>query len=346
MTTIKDIARMANVSTATVSYVLNKTKPVSEETNKRVMDAIEEMNYSPNSIAKSLRRNKTNTIGVLAEDIRALPSPGIINGISEYMENNGYNILFNDMRLLEKLKNRYDEIGVYKNKINNAVKLLTTAKVDGIIYVGMHDRNIDGIVENIDVPLVFSYCYTKEDSYQYVTYNNMKSAYEMIKYLISMGHERIAIISGPKGSYPSIKRFDGFYLAMDEYKLKYDNPEYVYTGDWEYQSGFDAACSFLQLEKPPTAIFAMNDLMAIGAIDAITKANLSVPEDISVVGFDDREFSAYIKPKLTTVSLPLEEIGNFSAQLMVDTLNKKTIKKENILPCDLIKRDSVCNAKI
>jgi LacI family transcriptional regulator len=346
MITIKDIAKLAHVSTATVSYILNGTKNISQETRERVMNVIEETNFSPNRIAQSLRINKTNSIGVLAEDIRGLPVPGIINGITEYMDSVGYNILLSDLRLLEKLYNRYGEISNYKGKIKSAVDLLNNAQVDGIIYIGVHDRDIEGIIDSRDKPVVFSYCYTYNDADVYVTYDNMLAAYEITKYLIDMNHERIAVISGPTDSYPSIKRFDGFYKAMFENNLRYDYPGYIHAGDWEYKSGFDIAMELLNLKNPPTAIFAMNDLMAIGAIDAIQKMGFSVPDDFSVVGFDDREFSSFTKPKLTTVSLPFKEIGYNSARLITDIINKVPLEKSGyVLPCKLIKRETVCMLK-
>lgn len=346
MVTIKDIAKLANVSTATVSYILNNTKHVNPETRDRVMKAIAETNYSPNRIAQSLRINKTNTIGVLAEDIRGLPVPDIINGITEYMDSAGYNILLSNLGLLQKLYNRYGEINRYKDKINNAVNLLYDSHVDGIIYIGIYDRDIGDIIDRKEMPVVFSYCYTNNDADVFVTYDDMLAAYDITQYLISMNHKRIAVISGPNDSHPSQKRLDGFYKAMHENNLRYDYQGFIGEGDWEYKSGYEMMLQILNLQQTPTAIFAMNDLMAIGAIDAIQAKGFSVPKDFSVVGIDDREFSSFVKPKLTTASVPFKKIGFSSAQLIIDLLNKKPLEKKRYLfPCTLIKRDTVCKLK-
>lgn len=346
MATIKDIARLAHVSTATVSYILNGTRNITPETRERVLKVIAETQYSPNRIAQSLRISKTNTIGVLAEDIRGLPVPGIINGITEYLDSIGYNIVLSDLRLLEKLYNRYGQIGNYKAKVGSAVQILNNAQVDGIIYIGVHDRDIEDIINMKDKPVVFSYCYTYKDADVYVTYDNMLAAYEVTKYLIDMNHKRIAVISGPSDSYPSVKRLDGFYQAMSESNLRYDYEGYIQEGDWEYKTGYDLTKKFLTLQVPPDAIFALNDLMAAGAIDAIQEKGLSVPEDFSVVGFDDREFSSFLKPKLTTVSLPVKDIGYHSAKLITDIINGVPLEKKGyVLPCKLIKRQTVRKLK-
>jgi LacI family transcriptional regulator len=232
MSNMKQIARLANVSTATVSHVLSGKKPVKEETRRRVEEAIRQTDYTLNTIAKSLRMNKTQTIGVLAEDIRGLPVPEIVTGISEYLEMRGYQLLLNNLRLLEKLYNQYDHIAMCQDEINQGMKVLLDAHVDGIIYVAMHDRSLDGVLMPVDKPLVYAYAKAGEKSGLYVTYDNKLSAAAITRCLIKKGHIRIAVIAGHHDSDPSRQRLNGFLETMEEAGLSVPQ-EYIRWGDWE-----------------------------------------------------------------------------------------------------------------
>ena len=317
--TIKDIAREAGVSTATVSYVINDTKPVMPEKRQRILDVIEAMDYHPNRFAKSLRTKKTNTIGVLAEDILAFPTSRIVGGISEYMEQTDYQILLSDLRMLDSLYNRYDQIVHQKEKINKAVSFLASAtKVDAIIYIGMFDRDITGIIANVNKPVVIAYS-TSGDSHTWsVTYENEAISTLLTRHLIECGHERIAVITGIAHTAPAQTRLKGIQKAFSEAGRVLDSA-LVKNGDWERGSGYACMKELLGQGKDrlPTAVLAMNDFMAIGAMDAIREAGLSVPGDISVAGFDNREVSDYVLPKLTTVEIDLNAIGFAAARVAV-----------------------------
>lgn len=341
MVTIKDIAKRANVSVATVSYILNDTKQVSDETKKRVMDIVEELNYRPNRIAKSLRLNKTHTIGILVEDITVFFVPGIINGINEFAENNGYHIILNDLHLVDKLENKFDELIHYKKKVNEGVELLLSAQVDGIIYIGLHDRNVGGIIEEIDKPLVFAYCYTDKEEDVYVTYENEAIAYEATQYLIDRGHKKIGVISGHINSVPSHKRLLGYQKALMNNGLNYDFQN-IKIGNWKYDFGYKMAIELLSIPDRPTAIFAMNDLMAVGVMDAASYLGLSIPKDLSIIGFDDREVASFTRPKLTTIKLPLQQIGYTAGDLLYKVINNIKIEEHGYkLSCQLIERETV-----
>ncbi|MDD3336526.1 MAG: LacI family DNA-binding transcriptional regulator [Eubacteriales bacterium] len=344
MATIKEVAQIAQVSTATVSHVMNNTKNISEETKKRVYAAIQKANYIPNAVAKSLRSGSSKTIGVLVEDIRGLPVAGIVNGISETLEPTGYSMLLYDLHLLDKLYNQYEQIGAYREKINRGIAVLLQSHVDGIIYVGMHDRHLDGLFDPIQRPLVFAYSHgsTKE---AFVTYSNLDSAAQLTEYLIENGHTRIAVLAGHPHSYPTQMRLKGFRQAMEAHQLPCP-PEYLRYGDWSYESGEKEAAGFLSLNERPTAVFAMNDLMAIGCVHALQDAGLRVPEDISIVGFDNRECSCYVRPPLTTADLPTKEIGVQAAGMIVAMLQAgQDNAKEILLPCKLIYRQSVADLR-
>ena len=340
MATMRDVAELAGVSTATVSHVINGSKKLSPETTERVLHAISQVNYTPNTVAKSLRMGQTHTIGVLVEDIRGLPVAGIVSGISETLSKAGYKTIFHDLHLLEKLYNQYEQIGTYRQRINEGVTLLKSSNVDGIIYVAMHDRHLDYLLDPTDTPLVYAYSHGTEND-TFVTYSNRDSAAEMIRYLLRKGHERIAVIAGHPHSYPTAQRLLGIQMAMQQAQLALP-AEYIRYGDWEYESGRKETLAILQLNPQPTAIFAMNDLMAAGCMDALHKEGLHIPQDIAVSGFDNREIASYLQPPLTTVALPTPEIGTKAALLIMDLINNpKPHPRREIIPCSIIERASI-----
>ena len=343
--TIKEIAKLADVSTATVSYVINNSKNVLPEKRKRVLEVIAKSGYQPNQVAKSLRMKKTNNIGVLVEDIMGFPTPSIINGISECVEQSGYHILLNDLRMLDSLFNRYDQIMQQKDKVNKAMSLLVFgAKVDAVIYVGMFDRDISGIINDIGKPLIIAYS-TSDDTYTCsVTYENEDISKQAVRYLIDSGHRRIAVITGVAHTSPARMRMRGIHKAFKEAGFILDNA-LVKNGDWEYVSGYSCMVELLQQEREalPTALFAMNDLMAVGAMDAIRDAGLCVPDDISVIGFDNREISSLVRPKLTTAEIDLKGIGFAAAQMAMHKLcgGEYVQERSIIIPSRLILRNTV-----
>lgn len=340
MATMKEIADLAGVSTATVSHVVNGTKKLSPETTERVLMAIQQANYTPNTLAKSLRSGQTHTIGVLVEDIRGLPVPEIVSGISETLSKSGYRMLMFDLHLLEKLYNQYEQIVAYRDRINSGVAALLQAHVDGIIYVGMHDRHLDQLLDPLERPLVFAYSHgTQQDTY--VAYDNQKSAADIMQYLIERGHSRIAVIAGHPHSYPTFMRLKGCRAAMEAAGLSLPE-EYIRYGDWEYDSGCICTKELLQCEKRPTAIFAMNDLMAAGCIHALQEAGLRVPGDMAVAGFDNREIARYLQPPLTTVALPTTEIGVRAAKHILSRIqNPDAPPHREIVACSIVERESV-----
>ncbi len=339
MATMRDVALLAGVSTATVSHVVNGTKKLSPETTERVLQAISEVNFVPNTLAKSLRSGQTHTIGVLVEDIRGLPVADIVSGVSETLSKGGFKMLLHDLHLLEKLYNQYEQIGMYRQRINDGVALLKAANVDGIIYVGMHDRHLDYLFDPMDTPLVFAYSHgTKLDTY--VTYSNEDSAADLTRYLINKGHRRIAVIAGHPHSYPTARRMQGIQAALQQVGLALPE-EYIRYGNWEYLSGEEQARALLALPVRPTAVFAMNDLMAAGCIRAFNTAGLSIPGDIAVAGFDNREVAAYLQPPLTTVRLPTTEIGAGAAlRLMEKIANPSAPPARVIIHCSIVERQS------
>jgi LacI family transcriptional regulator len=345
MVTIKDIAKRADVSTATVSYVLNNKGKISEETRSRVLKIVNEMNYKRNTIAKSLRTSKTNTIGIVAEDITVFNTSSIINGINKFVEEQGFHVILTNLRLHQKTGLNYSDIKNYMAEISESIDVLLSRQIEGIIYIGVHPRDVTGIIRKINKPIVYTYCYTAADDYC-VNYADKLAAYEITNYFIKMGHEKIAVISGPADSLATCERLQGYKEALRENNLLYDS-DYIESGDWEFESGVSSIKRILSKnKKPPTAIFAMNDLMAAGAIEAAFEMGYSVPDDLSVIGFDDREFSRFYRPRITTMGLPLNEMGTKSAEILINLIDgKKVDKKSYNIKCRLIERDSVKKIK-
>ena len=340
MSTIKEIAKHAGVSTATVSYVLNGTKKMSSETTNRVNEAIKQLNYSPNTVAKNLRKGKTYTIGVIVEDVRCFPTPDILNGIGECLEAANYQMLVHDLHLYEKIWPDYTKITKYKDRIKKGIQLLRQSMVSGIIYVCMHDREIHDLVDPMDIPLVYAYSRTTDDQ-KYITYDDFESARSMVQHLISMGHKRIGVIGGYPHAYPTQTRLKGIQYAMEQNHLPLPT-EYIRYGDWEYQSGYTEALNLLQLKERPTAIFALNDIMAAGCYGAASELGIRIPTEVSIAGFDNRDISRYLHPSLTTMGLPLQEIGKQALDILLGIIQeKKNTASQVILPCQVITRNSV-----
>ncbi|MBQ3705759.1 MAG: LacI family DNA-binding transcriptional regulator [Clostridia bacterium] len=340
MPTLKDVAEASGFSTATVSHVLNGTKKLSPETTEKVLEMVRKMGYQPNNLAKALRRGQTMQVGVLVEDIRGIPVPEIVCGIGDRLREADYKMLLYDLHLMEQLNTRYEDTRFYQKQIEDGFQALESAKVDGLIYVGMQDIPLMYRFKPVDIPLVFAYSHVMQDDC-YVTYDNLEASVEMVQYLIGKGHRRIAVISGHPHSHPTTMRMYGYCKAMHDAGISI--PEgYIHYGNWEFSSGYEETGKLLELRPRPTAIFAMNDQMAAGSIHAILDHGLRIPEDISVVGFENHALSGFLKPPLTTAELPLAEIGREAADFTLERIKNPALRPEHkALACRLIERKSV-----
>ena len=342
---IKEIAKHAKASVTTVSYVLNGTGNIGEQTKEKVLRIARENGYIPNQMAKGLRKSKSGIIGVIAEDITSFQTPRIINGINTFMEERGYHILLSDLDMLHKVKSDYTEIRNHKEEIEAALNLFESAQVEGVIYVALHDRDVSNLLTYSGHPLVYTYCYDESKEYPFVTYENERIAERALQYLIDHGHRKIGVIWGRTDSKPAQKRFWGVEKCLEKNGLNLKK-EHVFDGDWEYASGVDAFHRFQKMSDRPTAIFAMNDLMAVGFMNEARVAGIRIPDDLSIIGFDNREVSGYSLPKLTTVNLPLETMGiESSKRLLSLILGEELEDNECLLPCELVIRDSVGKMK-
>ena len=341
MLTIKDIARMCNVSPATVSNVMNgKTNKVSEETRALILKTIEESGYKPNFIAKGLRSSKTKLIGVIAEDLSLFNMPPIITGITQYCEERGYMFLLENLRLYHRWNGTwFNDNEKYDSVFNPAIAEMDAINVDGIIYVAGHTRSITSLHQDAKRPVVMAYSASADPEIPAYVIDDTKAAYDMTNYLISCGHKKIGVIGGERNNDHSLLRTDGYHKAMFENGLLYD-PEIVTYGPWTRENGYEQAGQLI--EKGVTAIFCFADYIAGGVYDYLDEHGLKAGKDICVAGFDDHEFSHYMSPSLTTVALPTIEIGYESAKRLVSMIegtdNNQII--ENKMPCTLIKGKS------
>ena len=339
MVTIKEIAKRAGVSTATVSYVINGVGRVSERTRLRVNAIIEETGFKPNKMAIGLKTNSANTIGWIAEDINSDFIPAIICGITEYAEKHDLNVLLYDLHFMDKLYNRYENLVSFRNKVNESIGYLLDYHVNGIIYLAMNDRDVSGIIEPINKPLVYAYCYSSEKGSHSVSYDNEDASSPVMEYLYSKGHRNIAIIAGPKNSNPSIRRMSAVQTFLDSHT---DVMVFTEYGNWEFADGKRIALDMLKKYPNFTALVAMNDLMATGAIEGLHENGKNLPDDISVIGFDDRDIASYFSPRLTTIALPLKEIGQQSVSMLLDLCKDgKAFSNDIRLQCVLVERESV-----
>lgn len=344
MATIKELAKYCGVSVATVSNILNNKPGASEKTRKKVLEMAEKLDYTPNVVAKNLKMQKTRSIGVIAEDMTIFSIPDIIDGITDYCQERDYQILLTNLRLFKKYNDTYYNRDDYYGMVGLEIKKLMEKQVEGIIYVAAHERIIRCIPDTLSIPAVMAYGYSKSTKVPSIVVDDVHGASEILQYLVDHGHRKIGVITGKPDSLHAQARLVGYQQVLFQNGILYD-PGLVVEGDWTRESGY--RCSNLLLEKGVTAIFCMNDLMAGGVYDRVDELGLIVGEDISIAGYDDRELSGYYRPPLTTINLPLHDIGHKASELIIDLLNGKEIEadSENVfyVDCKLLVRKSVKN---
>lgn len=342
MATIKEIAKACKVSVATVSNILNEKPGASEATRELVLKMAEKMEYMPNYVAKNLKMKNTRSIGVIVEDMTIFSVPDIVDGITEYCEEVDYQILLTNLRLYKKYNDIYYNKDDYFGIVKREMRRLAAKQVEGIIYVTAHERVMRCIPENFSIPSVLAYGYTKSGKVPSVVVDDEHGGYEAMQYIIENGHRKIGIIMGKSDSIHAQSRLLGCQKAFRDNGIIYD-PELVRIGDWTREAGYQNT-DFL-LQKGVTAVFCMNDLMAGGVYDRLDELGVKIPEDISVAGYDNRELSGYYKPPLTTINLPLHDIGYRAAEIMTDMLEKKILPQEEEvvyqMPCKRMIRSSV-----
>jgi LacI family transcriptional regulator len=306
---LTDVARVAAVSIATVSRVLNGIDyPITEETRQKVLKAAKELGYQPNLIARSLRLERTHTIGIIVENILSPFIPPIIRGIEERLKQHGYFSII--------LSSNWDPVVEA-----DAVERLRMRQIDGIIFVESYLRSSEEVSALIDRPHLFVHRLFNSLRANSVVPDDRYGARIAVKHLLDLGHRRIAFIGGPEGWDAAANRLIGYQEELAAWGIPLDRA-LVKGGDWQVKSGYRAVQQLLSGEAPSTeerltAIFAANDLMALGAIYAVQEAGLRVPEDIAIAGYDDRDLAGFVRPALTTVQMPCEKMGTIAAESLL-----------------------------
>ncbi|MGB9679827.1 MAG: LacI family DNA-binding transcriptional regulator [Thermoanaerobacteraceae bacterium] len=325
--TIKDVAREAKVSIATVSRVLNNSAVVTDETKQRVLDAIKKTGYKPNALARSLKIQKTHTIGLIVPDISSTFYPEVVRGIEDVAAMYNYNIFLCNTDQKEDKEIKYIEI-------------LGEKQVDGIIFMGdIIRQSIVEILGDFGIPIVLSGTQDNEKRYPSVIIDNKKAAFDAVDYLVSLGHKNIGMISGPLNDpIGGFLRIEGYREALEKNGLSY-NPDLIAEGEFKTRNAYLAMLRLL--EHKVDAVFAASDDMAAAAINAIFDSGLKVPEDIHVVGFDNTYISTIFRPTITTIQQPAYDIGAVSMRLLTKLLAKEPIEEMHVvLPHQLIVRES------
>ena len=333
--TIKDVAKKAGVTPAVVSRVLNNdsTLSIKNETRDNVIRAASELNYQPNSIARSLRSKTTGTLGMLVPDIANPYFVNIIKGAQDYA-------LENDMCLI--LINTDD---IWENE-KKLINVLINKKVDGILYLSAHlDIKANTLLSAGLIPYVLVNRNSVNSNTSYVGTDNFAGAYMAVQHLLSLGHTKIAHISGPLYTDTASGRLQGYFAAIKAAGFQ-QNPRYIIESSFTFEGGHSAAKELLSLENPPTAIFAANDLIAMGTIVSADEMNLSVPEDLSVIGMNDIWTGKYFMPPLTTISYDAYKMGSEACKMLINQIaNNNQDQLRIILEPSLVIRKSTAQVK-
>jgi LacI family transcriptional regulator len=301
--TLEEIARQTGFSTTTVSRVLSRsTYPVSLATRQRIIEVAEKMGYKPNIAARSLRGDQTNTIGIIVDSLLSPFVPFIVRGIQDYLKQIDY---------MSLIVNSDWDPDVEQDMINS----LVSRPVDGIIFVESTHFAVNEALKRSKKPYIFVHRFFGSSLKDSVVPDDYYGASLAVRHLIRLGRRRIAYINGPEGWHTAQRRLTGYKDELAVHGMAFD-PALVQAGDWEYTGGYTAAKNLLTLDEPPKAIFSANDLMALGAINAIQAVGLAVPGDIAIVGYDNRDFTRIFHPTITTVSIPSYEMGWVAAELL------------------------------
>ena len=323
--TIYTVAERAGVSIATVSRVLNNSPRISAETRAKVLQVMQELSYRPSAAARDLARNTTETIALLFPEVSGPFFSEIIRGIETEAHRHHYHLLVYSLPSADQ---------------EDQLLPFLSSKVDGMI-VGSHcEASYVQRLHEQNVPFVLLNQQLEEMAADSIQTSSFEGAYEAVDHLVGHGYEPIAFIAGPATSTQSRVRLEAYRQALVDRGWPQD-PQWIVTGDYSEQSGERAMRTLLSCAQPPRAVFAANDQMAIGAIDAARSQGLSVPHDVAIAGFDDLPVAAYIDPTLTTVRRSVRESGELAVQLLVRRIEEPDAPVEQIvLPTELVIRRS------
>ena len=330
--TIEDIAREAGVSIATVSRVINKTKPVSPELQSRVFAVIEKNHFKPNILAQGLVTKKTHMIGIIVPDISNAVFGNLIKGINSICSGEGYTIMVCESQ--GDLKKELQLLDIMEDK-----------QIEGLLFAGVDVNHtlVQGMLsKNYPVVLVTQEASEDEGAISTVVHNNIDAMYDAVRFLLDNGHERIAYLGGPRNDFSSgKKRLKGYRKALEEAGIKIRD-SYIVQGDFSFAAGYNGMkVLYEENNKLPTAVVTGSDLIAVGAIQYLNNMLVKIPEDISIMGFDDSDFATYFKPELSTVRISYFDEGQKAARVLLQLINGEQDKPMiGYVPHKIIRRST------
>jgi LacI family transcriptional regulator len=325
--TIHDVAAAAGVSVSTVSRVLNNKDDVAPETYDDVRRVIADLGYTSSLAARSMRSHKTNVIGLVMPDLEQPFCINVVKGINRVIEHLEYDLLV--------YTGGNSSASNWAMREQQYVSLLNGSITDGVIVVAPHAKTF-----STKFPLVAIDPHLDSTDFHAVISTNCVGAKSAMEYLLNLGHRRIGFICGRPDLQSAKRRLEGYQESLRQANLPLD-PDLIQPGDFIQEAGYRGAKKLLALPNPPTAIFAANDKTAIGAIEAINQAGLRVPDDVSIVGFDNIEEAAYCNGGLTTVDQSLDEMAQIAVKILLDLIQNKPLENQlHRVPTKLIIRNS------
>ncbi len=329
--TISDVAKLAGVSTTTVSRVINNIKTVKERNRLRVLDAIKELKYKPNVAAQQLAGSKINTIGLLIpkfEDmLHTFYAIEIIKGISYIVEKHNFDLLLRATSFSNMDSSTYDN-------------MLNISQAAGVLFADVDsNETLIGRLKSEGVPFVVMNNFAQDPDISYVAIDNKSGTKEIIKYLIDLGHTKIAMITGDLKNQSARGRFFGFKEVLEASNIK-DHEKYMLMGNWTKESARSATEELLKFDERPTAIFAASDEMAYEVVNVLRNHNIRIPDDISVAGFDNSPFSTISEIPITTVHQPIYEMAREACAILINLIEGKEAAVKRVLSTRIIERGS------
>ncbi|EMK3392745.1 substrate-binding domain-containing protein [Vibrio parahaemolyticus] len=333
MATMKDIAKLAGVSTSTVSHVINKTRFVSEEISERVNNAAKELNYyAPSALARSLKVNRTKTIGMLVTTSTNPFFGEVVKGVERSCYHKGYSLI---------LCNTEGD----NERMRQSINTLLQKRVDGLILMCscLEGERIDVFERYPDIPVVVMDWGPMLFTSDKIQDNSLRGGYLAAKYLIDCGHTEIGCITGPLIKHQAQMRYEGYKRAMNEAGLAF-NADWIIESDFECEGGYQAFKKMAQRGALPSSIFVSNDMMAMGVINAANELSIKVPDDLSIIGYDDIHIAKFMSPSLTTIHQPKYRLGQAAVETLVRRLDDKSNEAQVVqLEPTLVVRNSVTN---
>jgi len=323
---IHKVALKAGVSIATVSRALNNSDQVKPNTKAKILKIVDDLNYIPNPIARSLSKQSTETIGVVLPDLVGEFFMDFIHSIDEEAYKRNWHVLISSSHS-------------QRNLIETLVELMGSGRVDGVILMAPQIQNgVSEIINKSKTPVMLVNTCGDFNSIGQIKIDNFKGAFDIVEHLIKVhNYKKIGVINGPKGNCDAEERFAGYLSALKKNKIKSD-PSLILNGSFDVESGCIGFTTLMNQKVKPDAIFTANDMMALGAYETAKELRIKIPDDVAIAGFDDIYLSQFLTPRLTTVHVPIHELGSRAVIYLLETINKKRNKKVHfeVLPTELI----------